>query len=461
MEESDAVTEVDASSSEMLDALRQEDASLLGLLRVLLSPRTLPHIVLLVLVGMTLHVMAKNGAQTLSSMGFLALAGGYFLTGLLSHLEVVQRLTQLSDEAQPTGSRLKRLVFSFRICLLPLGLAALVWALLLALIGEGGVLGDWTDTLPAVLAFGFIAWAVVQGRGFGRWLSALSASRLPEAKERIRQSSRLATSMVFMSLFCATVVLLAAFEFVAGSFDSVPQVIVGNLPFLLLYALVFAFSWRRSQSPRTTAARSTELHTFSVRWMFFSQALITWHLLTVWRHWVISPGNALLMIEELALMSFTVLMAIWGLTSRSFRSPLKLVSTANALPMGLAFGYAYAGSVAMLTVVLEDVRNVMMAGHIIVALTFLWMQPRVLNSVLNQRDHMASIRSIVDNAVPAVETSQLSADDEATTASIESHPSSENEDDAINFPSFKGVEWKPPEVLATEVEWDDEVEVLD
>ena len=44
--------------------------------------------------------------------------------------------------------------------------------------------------------------------------------------------------------------------------------------------------------------------------------------------------------------------------------------------MGLAFGYAYAGSVAMLTTVLEEIDNVMMAGHLIVVLTFLWMQPR-------------------------------------------------------------------------------------
>ena len=103
--------------------------------------------------------------------------------------------------------------------------------------------------------------------------------------------------------------------------------------------------------------------------------MITWHLLTVWRHQFITPNTAVLVAEEFLLMMFTVLMAIWGLTSRSFRSPLKLVNLNNALPMGLAFGYAYAGSVAMLTTVLDDLRAVMMAGHLVVALTFFWMQP--------------------------------------------------------------------------------------
>ena len=112
--------------------------------------------------------------------------------------------------------------------------------------------------------------------------------------------------------------------------------------------------------------------------------MITWHLLTVWRHQFITPNTAVLVAEEFLLMVFTVLMAIWGLTSRSFRSPLKLVNLNNALPMGLAFGYAYAGSVAMLTTVLDDIRAVMMAGHLVVALTFFWMQPRVLDQTMGQ-----------------------------------------------------------------------------
>ena len=58
-----------------------------------------------------------------------------------------------------------------------------------------------------------------------------------------------------------------------------------------------------------------------------------------------------------------------------FRSSLKVVNTDNALPIGLAFGYAYAGSVAMLTTVLDDVKTVMMAATS--SLTFLAATHRV------------------------------------------------------------------------------------
>ena len=49
--------------------------------------------------------------------------------------------------------------------------------------------------------------------------------------------------------------------------------------------------------------------------MLMTQLMISWHLLTVWRHWAIAPADALLFLEEFLLMIFTVIMAIWGLTS--------------------------------------------------------------------------------------------------------------------------------------------------
>ena len=61
--------------------------------------------------------------------------------------------------------------------------------------------------------------------------------------------------------------------------------------------------------------------------MMLSQVLITWHVLTVWRHMFIAPDTTLLMLEEFLLMMFTVVMASWGLTSRSFRSSLKVINT--------------------------------------------------------------------------------------------------------------------------------------
>ncbi len=97
-------------------------------------------------------------------------------------------------------------------------------------------------------------------------------------------------------------------------------------------------------------------------------------------------------------MIFTVFMAIWTLTSRGINSKLPFFNQNSALPWGLSFGYAYAGSVAMLTVVLDEISNVMMAGHLVVILTILWMQRSVLNKLVGNRDTDIEIRRIAESA---------------------------------------------------------------
>ena len=165
-------------------------------------------------------------------------------------------------------------------------------------------------------------------------------------------------------------------------------------------------------------------------------------------------------------MMFTVLMAIWGLTSRSYRSTLKLVNTNNALPIGLAFGYAYAGSVAMLTTVLDEITNVMMAGHLVVVLTFLWMQPRVLSSTMGGVESTERIQKVIEEALP-----MIANDEVANEESVVESPSSDSDDAASDDSGDEdtpaksigeGVSWAEPEVLANDVSWDDdEIELLD
>ena len=474
-----------------LDNLRQEESSLFGLLRVLLSGKTLPHLVLIALLSAVFQVLATTGNDVASALGFLSLSGGYLLTGLMSGVGPVQRWIQLPEETEdPTSGRLKGLILSFRICVFPLVMAAVVFAVLQALVGPQGALGDLTDALPLVLSSCFVIWAVVQGRGFGRWLASLAASRLPDGEPRNEGLSTVSAVGSLSVIVVLVSVLLVGFEWLADTSTSPAEGLVSNVVFFAVVLVVFGLAWRRSRGARLQASSRADFHRFSSRWMLLTQLMITWHLLTVWRHWAIAPGGAMLFVEEFLLMIFTVVMAIWGLTSKSYRSSLRLVTSQNALPMGLAFGYAYAGSVAMLTTVLDDVRNVMMAGHLIVVLTFLWMQPRILQSTMGGVEATERIKQVVNEATPVFEASTASsvaagssvteganevsdADVQPTPAGVPEQTAAETaeigkmsgastssgpEGDAIG----EEVSWTEPEVLADDVAWDDdEIELLD
>jgi hypothetical protein len=171
-------------------------------------------------------------------------------------------------------------------------------------------------------------------------------------------------------------------------------------------------------------------------------------------------------------MIFTVFMAIWTLTSRGVNSKLPFFNQNSALPWGLSFGYAYAGSVAMLTVVLNEISNVMMAGHLVVILTILWMQRSVLNKLVGNRDTDIEIRRIAesafDNKTTTLEENAEVNDDETEPeeiveidelVEIVEEDSQEMEE---NWQEDSTIEWgKQVETISDEVEWKDDVIELD
>ena len=471
MQEGDGVETSDFGPTPLEELTRQE-SSLWALLKVLLSGKTLPHLVLIAVLAGALQWVASNDGESLASFGFLSMSGGYLLTGLLSGRSTVQRWIQLPDDGDAGElSRAKRVLFSFRICLFPLAMAGLTFGFLTVLVGEQGALGAQTSALPWLLSSCFVVWAVVQGRAFGRYIATVSAARLPVKDERVPGHLLRSAVPTLLLLFAVTTAVVAVFTLMTGQSLTLTGLMVDNAVLYAAVAGLFALAWRRSKEAMLSASVRSDFHAFSKRWMFLTQLLITWHLVTVWRHWTITPSLGVQLAEEFLLMMFTVVMAIWGLTSKSYRSPLKMVNANNALPMGLAFGYAYAGSVAMLTVVLNNVENVLMLGHIVVILTFLWLQPRTLLSSMGVAATSERIQEVVDSAVPASEPAPISHDEHEVNpedsvseieptdqpSSVEAEPAPANGSEPIG----EEVAWAEPEVLASDVDWDDDIELVD
>jgi hypothetical protein len=264
----------------------------------------------------------------------------------------------------------------------------------------------------------------MQGRSFSHWLSSVAALKLPENEVRQGGLKRsIGFQMVLLTLL--SILILAGVELLQGKGGSVQEAAINNILFFVGFLGLFGASLALTWNLRTLASRHRSLHRFSSRWILLTQAMITWHFLTVWRHTMMSSGGPIMLVEELLLMVSTVFMAIWGLTSKSYRSAFRLVDERNALPIGLAFGYAYAGSVAMLTNVLNDIRYVMIGGHVVVILTFFWMQRRVLASVLEDHDATVEIRRAVND------TGRQSDSDDSVGGDTEQTSDVENEENAV------------------------------
>ena len=149
-------------------------------------------------------------------------------------------------------------------------------------------------------------------------------------------------------------------------------------------------------------------------------------------------------------MIFTVLFAIWSMTSKSYKSNFRLITEHNALTWGLSFGYAYAGSVAMLTSFFDDIKTVMLIGHCLVVITVLFLHKIILSKIIDTDDYGIEIRRITDSQNEAISENQaekLSENQQHETLSADNDADVWQEDDDVDWeaedsgPEIDGVEW--------------------
>ena len=468
----------------LLDELTSQKTSIWSLIKTLLSPQTLPHIALIVMFSTTFYIIASiDSLTTYAAMSFISVSFGYAITAVLSNTEFVQKLTKLpsrelndSDEGQSPSdqvSRLKRVIFSFRICTFPLVMSVFIMLGLMVLFSGDGALSGFESVITYALASLFIIWSIVQGRSFAKWISTVSVSNKPQSTEK--RGKPMAQAIIHgLAILLIAFIGVCIFHLLQGD-DIVPwEILIANLPYLVatLGLHVFAVIW--SWKSRVAASRYVATSAFTWKWTLMAQAFITWHALTIWRHveWApITANGAELFIEEIILMIFTVFMAIWTLTSRGIKSKSPLFNQNNALPWGLAFGYAYAGSVAMLTVVLKEITVVMMAGHLVVILTVLWMQRSVLASLVEDRDQDIEVKRITKSVFDkkAAKFEELSEDidslevEEITEMNdLTEIVEEDTQEMEGNWQQESTTEWgKPVESISDDIEWNSDVIELD
>lgn len=451
MEDVEAPMANSNEENDVLTNLAANETSLFGLVGTLLSPKTLPHLALISIVSTLLYTIANSSdGGDIAALGFISLSCGYAVTALFSSNDRVKAWITLSQSSeQEKVNPILRVLYSFKICLFPLSIAGILGILILMLFA-GDSAFDLPAAIPLSLGSLFVLWAVAQGRSFGSWASSKAAKNLPE-KETSSGNIKMMILTQSIIVFSLSAIGLMAFESIYEKQFNVKNALFSNLGFfftaIAVYGLTVAWTWKY----RLMALRDKALKQFSSRWTLFAHIFATWHLLTVWRQMVMSPGAIEVFIEEVLLMMFTVFMAIWSITSQSVGDKFKLLSTENALPWGLSFGYAYAGSVAMLATAFNDITTVMITGHIIALLTITWMQRSVLAQILDQHDLVVSSARITPSTPPSIESEEADADtadgEELETASEQSIE----------------VEWdgNVGPTISEDVEWDDVIEIKD
>ena len=450
-----------SESNSELDSLKNTETSLWRLVKTLLSPKTMPHIVLISILSIILHILASNDSLTnIASVIFISLSIGYTVTAIGSRNDRIRKWTIAeSRTSNEDDNKLMKFLKKFDICIFPLAVSLVSVIIIIMLFGENGLIPQVYDLIPVFLASLFVLWAIIQGISFSTWASSLSAKKTKKKGATLN----LKYSTVFNGLFLMgfAIITVGIFQFIKEPSSALLDVLLENSIYLLLvlalYCSTSAWTWKL----RTLGDKNQLLNSFSNRWSLVCHLFLSWHILTIWRQNFMSPNSIEILVEELLLMIFTVFMAIWSLTSKGYATKFKLLDEQNSLPWGLAFGYAYAGSVAMLTNVFDEITTVMTIGHIMVIITVIYVYRKVLINVFSKHDDGVLMRRLANNASSNLELPESNDSNDEEEENIDLNSADENSDDE-NWQEDSDVDWDKQtedKTISSDVEWEETIEI--
>ena len=331
---------------------------MLQLIRNMLSPRTLPHIIMIAVISSILLFLVST-QEVLVAMSFISLSISYIVVSMLSNNSMIQSLTKLPEE-KGDSQWIVRFLFSFRITIVPILMAAVIVGLLWSFTG-----GNDNGWISPALASLFIVWSIAQAASFRTGMVEWLANGLGDAKLHTYQEKISTASQVVVVQVFALVILWLGQIISQAEKMTLQDALLGGIAFIIVSVILQAITLWLTRSEREASGNEKGMAAFSFKWMIVAQLFITWHAFSIYRRAAMSPSDLSTIIEEGILMAFTVIFAVWSLTTYTVRDGKRLISEHASLPLGISFGYAYAGSVAMLTGTFDNLKEVMIFGHVL------------------------------------------------------------------------------------------------
>jgi len=420
-----------------------EQIGIFQLLRNMLSPRTLPHIVMIALVSVILLFLV-NSQEVLVAMIFISMALSYILIATLSNKELIINLTKLPD-GKGEYSWIVRFLFSFRITFVPILMAAVFVGIMWSF--TGGQDNTWISPMLASL---FIVWSIAQAASFRTGMVEWLANGLGDAKlHTYREKASTASQFAIVQSF-AFIIIWGGQMLTKSEKMNFQDALLGGFAFLAISFFLQAITMWLTRDERESAGNEKGLAGFSFKWTIIAQLFITWHAFSIYRRWRMDPSDASTLIEEGILMSFTVIFAVWSLTTYTVRDGKRLVSENASLPLGISFGYAYAGSVTMLTGTFESLEQVMIFGHVLTICAMMLLLRPTLRASRTSADRFTLAKNI--------DIERKEDEDEEEKETVEPEVVTENDDE---WQEDSEIDWEKGTDIGEGLEWTEEAEEAD
>lgn len=375
-----------------------EKLSLRVLIKSLLRKETRPHIFLILILAVPLHIVsADKSLAKITSMVYLSLALSYLLVALLSNREIFRKLVIADSQIdQLQQKKIQGIKVYPRILATPLIIAVGLFFVMRSFFGGDTSFEFIGDFLPQALASLFLLWAIAQSRSFRTTAISFLESRSDKFSTVKKANTSAGYFLVLTSVTILGLALLFLFRSIESNFEmNFMSVMLRDWVFLVGLELICVVSIVSTRD-LISGFENDISKKISMRWILFCNLFVMWHAMTIYRKMVIDSTTGIgSLIEEVILMLFTVILAIWALTSSQTKSDFPVINKNNAIFVGISFGFAYAGSVAMLTSALDGIIEVISAGHAIAAISLLILQRSTIKRSLAYQRSESRIQELV------------------------------------------------------------------
>ena len=425
--------------------LEFKQIGMLQLIRNMLSPRTLPHIIMIAVISSILLFLVGT-QEVLVAMCFISLSISYVAISMLSNNSMIQSLTKLPEE-KGDSQWIVRFLFSFRITIVPILIAAVIVGLLWSFTG-----GNDNGWISPALASLFIVWSIAQAASFRTGMVEWLANGLGDAKLHTYQEKISTASQVVVVQVFALVILWLGQIISQAEKMTLQDALLGGIAFIIVSVILQGITLWLTRSEREASGNEKGMAAFSFKWMIVAQLFITWHAFSIYRRTAMSPSDLSTIIEEGLLMAFTVIFAVWSLTTYTVRDGKRLISEHASLPLGISFGYAYAGSVAMLTGTFDNLKEVMIFGHVLsICAMMLLLRPTLRTSRMTSEMFLNAKNVNISRSEDTEE-----AESEEEDNSDDSNSESEQETADEEWQEDGEIDWEKGVDISEGTDWDGE-----
>ena len=390
-----------------------ETPTVTDVVKNLLDPSTLPHVILIGVAGFILYMISSSGSDSLFALGiagFIGLSVGYALTAWMQEMNVIHKFSHFQPLPEKTSLLEKILLYFIRIFsawISPLMLGLIPFTLIsLYLTSDSGK--DQAVYWGIAIAGMFVVWSFAQGRALSTSLRIFVQGRAVKIASIERNSKRFTSTSIHMTII-GVFAAVTYWILVSGANSTEDMSFIdmlGAILFALVAVAIQALLFWRTTDGRIADSRRKDTAAFGFAWGLFMQLFVTWHLLSALRRFMFEDWGLFLILEEFILMIITVIAAIWSLAKGAHQRGFKMFNEKNAVFWGLSFGMAYSGSIAMISVLGSKltegaigtlgVSTTIGIGHLITAFTMLMIHSWRIGSLEQWLDSARQEYSVVE-----------------------------------------------------------------